>query len=56
MKKHLPLLISVAVGFILFSVSHHFATLDRGYAAIGGEIFLLFMPVYVYAVRALPKR
>ena len=32
-------------GFALFFVLNHFETIRRGYAAIGGEIFFVFLPV-----------
>lgn len=51
LKKHRKFIIkwSVVFGltFYVFAKIHEAATLDRGYEAIGGEIFLFFIPVVV---------
>lgn len=38
------------LGFILFKMAAKQARLDRGYAAIGGEAFFLFLPVFYYLI------
>ena len=36
------------LGFLLFKMAAKQARFDRGYAAIGGEAFFLFLPVFYY--------
>lgn len=38
------------LGFLLFTMAAKQARLDRGYAAIGGEVFFLFLPVFYYLI------
>ena len=38
------------LGFILFKMAAKQARHDRGYAAIGGEAFFLFLPVFYYLI------
>lgn len=38
------------LGFLLFKMAAKQARFDRGYAAIGGEAFFLFLPVFYYLI------
>ena len=40
-----------AVGVALFVAANLWATTQRGYWAVGGEVFLLALPAYVWAAR-----
>lgn len=39
-------------GILLFRVGAAYALVERGYKAVGGEVFALFLPVIYYAVSA----
>lgn len=45
--------VSAAVGTALFAAGHVWATVQRGYEAVGGEMLLLGLPVLVWMVRAM---
>lgn len=38
------------LGFMLFMMAAKQARIDRGYSAIGGEVFFLFLPVFYYLI------
>ena len=38
------------LGLLLFKMAAKQARFDRGYAAIGGEAFFLFLPVFYYLI------
>lgn len=40
-------------GIVLFVVANVWATTQRGYWAVGGEMFLLALPAYVWMVRSV---
>lgn len=51
--KLLPILKYSALtvlGVILFKIGAAQALVDRGYSAIGGEVFFLFLPVFYYLI------
>jgi len=39
-----------AAGILLFRVGQAQALIERGYEALGGEVFALFLPVFYYMV------
>lgn len=41
-------IIYTIAGIAIFILTHDYATDIRGYDAIGGEAFLLLLPVYIY--------
>lgn len=41
-----------AAGILLFRAGAAYALVERGYKAVGGEVFALFLPVIYYAVSA----
>ena len=41
-------LIVLVVSFVLYDIFHDMATLKRGYNAIGGEMFMLMIPFWVW--------
>lgn len=47
--------IGVAVMFGIYGIAHSLATAERGYEAIGGEMFVLAIPFYIYAIRKTAK-
>lgn len=36
---------------VIFNVLHFFATLERGYQAVGGEILIFALPILWYAIK-----
>lgn len=42
-----------AVGVTLFIAANAWATVQRGYWAVGGEAFFLLLPLYVRAARVI---
>ena len=41
-------MIMTAMGLAMYLVLHEVATVQRGYEAIGGEIFFLLLPLWVW--------
>lgn len=48
------ILLTIA-GIILFRIGSDIAYAERGYKAIGGEMFALFLPVYYLAISSTIK-
>lgn len=46
--KIVVFLILTLLAIFLFFVGHRFATLERGYQAIGGELLLAILPYVIY--------
>lgn len=44
-----------AVGAALFVAANALATFQRGYWAVGGEAFLLLLPLWVWAARVIAE-
>ena len=42
-------------GIMLFQAGQARALIDRGYAAIGGEVFTLFLPAYYFIISKLAR-
>ena len=40
---------------MFYKVCHYIATLDRGYEAIGGEIFMFLIPFFVWVAPEIKK-
>ena len=56
LRDHIPLVAIVKytaltlAGFMLFRAGHAQAFIERGYEALGGEVFALFLPVLYWMV------
>ena len=56
LRDHIPLTAVVKyatltlVGVLLFRAGHAQALAERGYEALGGEVFALFLPVFYWMV------
>ena len=44
-----------AVGIILYKYAAAYAYTERGYIAVGGEFFLLLLPVFVYLIGSMMR-
>ena len=51
-KKIIKWFLIILLSVLLFALSNKFASLSRGYNAVGGEIFMLLIP---FAVWIAPK-
>ena len=47
--------IAVAVMFGIYGIAHSLATAERGYEAVGGELFVFVIPFYIYSIRKTAK-
>jgi hypothetical protein len=47
-KKLFTYVIRQAIGILLFLTAHAYATAERGYEALGGELFLLGLPIFIW--------
>ena len=58
-KKNLRFVIKwsvvLLVAVIFYKVCHYIATLDRGYEAIGGEVFMFLIPFFVWIAPEIKK-
>ena len=58
-KKNLMFIIKWSVvllaSVMFYKVCHYIATLDRGYKAIGGEIFMFLIPFFVWVAPEIKK-
>ena len=58
-KKNLKFIIKWAVvllvSVLLYKLCHHIATLDRGYEAFGGEMFMFLIPFFVWIAPEFKK-
>lgn len=43
------------LGVALFLLAHKLATVERSYDAIGGEMFMLLIPLFVWVVQDFKK-
>lgn len=56
LRDHIPMaavakyVVLSLVGFLLFRIGHACALTERGYEALGGEVFALFLPVLYWMV------
>lgn len=49
MRKNIVKYVALTVlGICLYGISAEFAVRERGYFAVGGEFFLLLLPVFYY--------
>ena len=58
-KKNLKFIIKWVVvllaSVMFYKVCHYVATFDRGYEAIGGEIFMFLIPYFVWVAPEIKK-
>ncbi len=47
-KKHRKAILTVVAAIAAYILLHKIGTAERGYEAIGGEIFALLIPVFVW--------
>ena len=47
------IILTLLVGLVLFVAAHAAATEARGYSAIGGEMFLIILPLALYAIHRI---
>lgn len=55
LTKILKYLALFLVGVILFKLAAAQALIDRGYSAVGGEVFFLFLPVIYYLISKIVR-
>lgn len=48
-------LIVLLVSVLLYKLCHYVATLDRGYEAFGGEMFMFLIPFFVWIAPEFKK-
>ena len=48
-------LIVLLAAVMFYKVWHYVATLDRGYEAIGGEMFMFLIPLFVWIAPEIKK-
>ena len=48
-------LVVLLVSVLLYKLCHHIATLDRGYEAFGGEMFMFLIPFFVWIAPEFKK-
>lgn len=48
-------LIVLLASVLLYKLCHYVATLDRGYEAIGGEMFMFLIPFFVWVAPEIKK-
>ena len=54
-KKCIKWIFVFAISVITFVVTHKIATSDRGYNALGGEVFMLMIPFFVWIAPEIKK-
>ena len=54
-KKCIKWFCVLTISVIAFVVTHKIATSDRGYNALGGEVFMLMIPFFVWAAPEIKK-
>ena len=58
-KKNLKFIIKWAVVLLVavmfYKVCHYVATMERGYESIGGEMFMLLIPLFVWIAPEIKK-
>ena len=54
-KKCIKWILVFAISVTAFVVTHKIATSDRGYNALGGEVFMLMIPFFVWIVPEIKK-
>ena len=58
-KKNLKFIIKWAdvllASVMFYNICHYVATLDRGYEAIGGEMFMFLIPFFVWVAPEIKK-
>lgn len=45
-KEIIKLCLLELIGIFLYGIASQFAYMERGYEAIGGEVFFLFLPLF----------
>ena len=48
-------LVVLSVSVMLYKLCHYVATLDRGYEAIGSEMFMFLIPFFVWVAPEIKK-
>ena len=54
-KKCIKWVCVLAISVTAFVVTHKIATSDRGYNALGGEVFMLMIPFFVWISPEIKK-
>lgn len=54
-KKVLKWVLIFFVSVIAFAIAHKLATIERSYNAIGGEMFVLLIPFFVWYIQDCVK-
>lgn len=54
-KKCIKWVFVLAISVTVFIVTHKIATSDRGYNALGGEVFMLAIPFFVWIAPEIKK-
>ena len=55
-KKVIKWVLISVVSVIAFVIAHKLATMERSYKAIGGEMFMLLIPFFVWYVQDCKKQ
>ena len=55
-KKVLKWVLIFLISVIAFVIAHKLATMERSYKAIGGEMFMLLIPFFVWYVQDCKKQ
>lgn len=55
-KKVLKWVLIFFISVIAFVIAHKLATMERSYKAIGGEMFMLLIPFFVWYVQDCKKQ
>lgn len=50
-KKVLKWVLVFSISVIAFAIAHKLATIERSYNAMGGEMFMLLIPFFVWYVQ-----
>ena len=54
-KKFIKWILVFVLSAIIFFIMHELATLERGYKAMGGELFMLMIPFFVWLFPEIKK-
>ena len=54
-KKFIKWILVFVLSAIIFFIMHELATLERGYKAMGGELFMLMIPFFVWLSPEIKK-
>jgi hypothetical protein len=54
-KKFIKWFLVFILSAIIFFIIHELATLERGYKAMGGELFMLMIPFFVWLSPEIKK-